>query len=150
MMTASSSASARKIRRRAKMFRLHELLNLVLRNVLNVGLAAVQLLDFRRVRVKAGDAVSGFGEAQPERQSHISTTNNSDAKLRALKIFRPAVCWHGSGFRSCQISFRGFRAEYNNFLISEIPAAAHVCLVANPCRQFFCGRRELQGVPLRF
>jgi len=47
------------------MLGLHELLNLALRDMLDVGLAAVQLFDFRRVGVKPGNAVSGFGKPQP-------------------------------------------------------------------------------------
>ena len=81
------------------MLGLHELLNLVLRDVLDVGLAAIQLLDFSGVGVKTGNAVASFGKPQSQRESYIAAPNNSDAELRAFEIFRSAICWHGNRLR---------------------------------------------------
>jgi hypothetical protein len=78
------------------MLGLHELLNLVLGNVLDISLAAVQLLDFCRVGVKPGNAVPGFGKPQPKRQPYVSAPNNSDAELRSLEIFWSTIGWHGN------------------------------------------------------
>src|SRR5580704_13493802 len=98
------------------MLGLHELLNFVLRNVLNIGLAAVQLFDFCRVGVKSGYAMPGFGKAQSQRQSHVPTTNNSNAKLRALEVFRPAIGWHRCLLPLPSNSyFRELRADYSKF-----------------------------------
>ena len=94
MMNRVHFRQPRKIGGRAEMLGLHELLNFVLRNVLDVGLAAVQLFDFYRVGVKPGDAVPGFGKPQSQRQSHVATADNPDAELRALEVFRSAIGWH--------------------------------------------------------
>ena len=113
----------RKIGGRAEMLGLHELLNFVLRNVLDVGLAAVQLFDFGRVGVKPGYAMPGFGKPQSQRQSHVSTPNNSDAELRALEVFRLAIGRHRCLFLLLSNFHDGHpRADYNNFLIAAIPA----------------------------
>ena len=85
---------ARKIGGRAKVLGLHELLNLRLRDMLDVRLPAVQLLDFYWVGVKSRDAVSGLGKPESQRKSHVSKPNNSNAELRALEVFRPSICRH--------------------------------------------------------
>ncbi len=143
----------RKIRGRAKMLGLHELLNFVLRNVLDVGLPAVQLFDFCRVGVKPGYAMPGFGKPQSQRQSHVSAPNNSDAELRALEVFRPAIGRH-RGLFSAPVEFPLLRIDEPTIATFPSPQyrlAAPLCPVANH-EPGVCSaaNAKTQGVTLRF
>ena len=68
--------------------------NLVGGDVANVGLAGVELFDFRGVGVEAGDAVADFGEAESERQADVAAADDPDAKLLVREMFR---CYGGHG-----------------------------------------------------
>src|SRR4029077_18933365 len=94
-----------------------------LRNVLNVGLPAVELLDFSRVGIESGDAMPSLGKSQPQWESHLSAANNSDAELRAFEKFRLTIGRHRCLFQLLK-NFHDCcpRADYNNFLIDAIPA----------------------------
>ena len=62
-----------------------ELLNFVLLNVFDVGLAGVQHGDFCGVGVKASDFVACFSKAKRERKTNVTTSDNSDFQLRAFE-----------------------------------------------------------------
>jgi hypothetical protein len=128
------------------MFGLHELLNLVLRNVLDVGLPAVQLFDFYRVGVKPGHAMPGFGKPQPQRQSHVSASNNSDAELRALEKFRSAIGRHRCLFPLLSIfHIAADERDYNNFLFNAIPRTPRTPVPSCQSRRRERNRIELMG-----
>src|SRR4029077_5947588 len=72
----------------------HELLNLVLRNMLDVGLAGIEHLDLLGVGIKSGDFVAGFGEPQAQGQADVSTADDGNLQLAAFEEFGFPVDWH--------------------------------------------------------
>ncbi len=54
-----------------------ELLDLVLRNVLDVGLAGIEHGHLGGIGVKSRDFVPRFGKAQRQRQAHIAAANDA-------------------------------------------------------------------------
>src|ERR1043166_2579616 len=74
----------------------HELLNLSLRDVLDIRFARIQHVDLAGVSIESGDFMSRLGEAQRERQPHVTTSDNAYLKLSALEEFRFPVNWHES------------------------------------------------------
>ncbi len=45
-------------------------------NVLNVGLAGVQLVDFELIGIKSGDDLAHVGKAQRQWQAHVAASDN--------------------------------------------------------------------------
>ena len=78
----------------AKMLAVHKLLNLGLLNVLDVGLAGIEHGHFFGIGVKTRNFVAGFGEAQGQRQSHISAANDAYFELGAFEKFGFPVDGH--------------------------------------------------------
>ena len=63
-------------------------------DVLDVGLASVELVDFGLVEVEARDSVSHIGEAQRQRQSHVAAADDSDVRVLACEKLRLTVRAH--------------------------------------------------------
>src|SRR3989440_10836815 len=82
---------ALEVARGAELLRADELLDLGTRNVLDVGLALVELLDFGGISVKPEDAMAGLGKTQGQRQSYIAAPDNAHVQWRALEEFRLAL-----------------------------------------------------------
>ncbi len=80
---------------RAEMPAVDELLDLVLRNVLDVGLSGIEHRHFVRINIKPRDFVPRFGEAQCQGQADVAAANNSHFELGAFKEFGFPVDWHG-------------------------------------------------------
>src|SRR5216684_2678371 len=96
--------------------------------MLNIGLTAVQLFDFYRVGVKPGYAVPGFSKPQSKRKSHVPTPDNSDAELRALEVFRPAIGRHRCLFPlPSYFYFRELRADYNKVSLGRNTGSPPLC-----------------------
>ena len=55
-----------------------ELLNFILTDVLDIGLARIEHGDFGRVGIKTGDFMAGFGKAQGQGQTHVTAADDSN------------------------------------------------------------------------
>src|SRR5437762_10595262 len=71
----------------AEVAAVHELLNLGLGNVLDIGLSRIEHGNFRGVSVKASDSVPGFSKANRQRKSYVTASDNSNFKLRTFEEF---------------------------------------------------------------
>ena len=76
------------------MLAVHKLLNLVLRDVLDVGLAGVQHLHFFGVGIEPRHLMAGFGEPEAQRQAYVSTADNGNLQLGAFEKLGFPVAWH--------------------------------------------------------
>src|SRR5579875_2270276 len=94
-------ADLRKIRGGAKMLAADVLGNFRSRNVLDVRCAAVEFLNFFRIRVEAGDAVPFARKAQRQRQADVSAADDSNAQTGARKKLR-----RSRHFRNCSLKRR--------------------------------------------
>ena len=70
-------------------------------NVLNVGLAGIQLFNFGLIEVESRDALANVGKPECERKSHVPAADNSDldALIRkklwfALHTYSPSVLFY--------------------------------------------------------
>ncbi len=62
-----------------------ELLDLVLRNVLDVGLTGIEHRHFVGIGIKSCDSVPRFGEAQRQGQADVAAANDSHFELGAFE-----------------------------------------------------------------
>jgi len=79
---------------RAEMPAVDELLDLVPRNVLDVGLAGIELGHFVGIGIKSRDFVARFGEAQRQGQADVAAANDSHFEVGAFEKLRFPVDWH--------------------------------------------------------
>ena len=63
-------------------------------DVLDVGLAGVELFDFFVIEVEAGDALSDVRETQSERQADVTAADDADLDVSRREEFRSAFCRH--------------------------------------------------------
>ena len=73
----------------------HELLDLVLGNVFDIGLSGIEHRHFVRINIKSRDLVPRFGEPQRQWQSDVPAANNSYLELGAFEKLGFPVDWHG-------------------------------------------------------
>ncbi len=76
------------------MLGIDELLDLGLRDVLDVGLAGVQHGHLFWIGVESGDFVARFGEAQAQREADVSAANDGDFELGAFEKFGFTIDCH--------------------------------------------------------
>jgi hypothetical protein len=60
-------------------------------NVLDVGLAGIQLFNFGLIEVESRDALSNVGKPECERKSNVPTADNSDLDALLRKKLRFTV-----------------------------------------------------------
>src|SRR5579885_244306 len=82
------------IRGGLEMAAVDELLNLILRNVLDIGFARIELGDLGGIGIETGHFVPGFRKAQSQGKSHVATADDGDFELRTFEKFRLAIGWH--------------------------------------------------------
>src|ERR1700749_4825467 len=70
------------------------------RNMLDVGLAGIQLFNFGLIEVESGDALANVGKPECERKSNVPAADNSDLdtlirkKLRfTVHPYSPCACF---------------------------------------------------------
>src|SRR5579859_1302817 len=83
-----------KIRGRAKVPGIDELLDFRLRDMLDVGFAGIEHRHFVRIRIETRDFMPRFRETQRQRKSNVSTADDGHLQLGALEEFRFPVYWH--------------------------------------------------------
>ena len=101
----------------AKVPAMDELLDLISRNVFDVGLATIEHGHFLGVRIKSRDFVPCFGKAQRQRQAHVSAADDCHFELCAFENLRFPVNGHlllftprdlaPGGVESAKSRFRG-------------------------------------------
>ena len=84
----------RKLRRRIEPLCLHVLPNLFGRNVLDVALPRVELIDLAFVEVESRHALPYVGKPQRQRQTHVSASYDSHFDVFAAKKLRLALHAH--------------------------------------------------------
>ncbi len=87
---------ARKIRSRAKMPAIDELLDLRLRNMLDIRPPRIQHVHFVGIGIESRHLVPRFRKTQRQRQPHVSASNDGDLELGAFEELRFPVSWHES------------------------------------------------------
>jgi hypothetical protein len=65
------------------------------RNVSDITLALIEFFNLAGVGVETDHAVPSFGKAQPQRQTYVTASDDSDLELRALEKFRLSLDRHG-------------------------------------------------------
>src|SRR6266481_6371770 len=73
-----------------------ELLDLILRDVLDVGFAGIEHGHFVRVGIKSRDFVPRFGKSQRQQQAYIAAADDGYLQLGAFEKFRFPVDRHES------------------------------------------------------
>ena len=75
-------------------------------NVLDVGLAGIQLFNLGLIEIESRDALSDVGKPEGERKSHVPAADNSDLDALIRKELRfpvhprsPCVCCVGHQIR---------------------------------------------------
>ena len=79
-------AKASEIGRGVEMFCIHMSFDFFSGNVLDVGLAGVQLFNFGLIEIESRDALADVGKPERERKSHVAAADNSDLLLQKLRF----------------------------------------------------------------
>ena len=115
----------RKIRGGTKVSANHELLDLILRNMLDIRAAAVEHVHFVRIGIKTGDLVTRLGKAQGQREADVTAADDRHFELGTFEELGFPVHGHGlsctpshltpSGLKSAKLLFPGYvLASYSN------------------------------------
>ena len=87
-------AQSREIGGGVEALALDVLADFVGRDVLDVGLAGVQFVDFAGIGIESGDALADIRKAQRQRQSHVPAADNADLDVFPCKELRLAFRSH--------------------------------------------------------
>src|SRR5215471_3309541 len=100
-----------------------ELLNLVLRDMLDIRAAGIKHAHFVRIGIETCDFVPRFSEAQRQRPSDVSAADDRHFKLRAFETLSFSFDGHGSRPTPSLLTRSRLRSANSHSGGSPLPAA---------------------------